>query len=367
VRRPWWGGLALLAVVVVAACSGDDGGPGTLLPPAAGHDPAVTYRIVYRVTTPDGSATEERQVRRPFDAHVILRDGGGTVTAERWSSLGALVTRTPGSDVAGLSVAVAPALSDLRIDRFGTELTAAQRLTKGRSSTVGGRACTYYAEEGTAAALPTDAQPGLGEAKPIYTVIDRCVDAQDIVLEERWSSPGGERLLTKRATSLELGDDAELDLDAPRAEPMTAAQGNGAFQTIDPDTPPPFAERFTLPAPDGFRSLGRFAVVPPRLGSKAAVGDAQLAFYSDVWTRGADLLLLDQGAGTNGATPFDDALVWRPLTLPELGPAELAGTPRMAEVRLHRPDGGFVRLAGTVPVDELIELAGTLRLDGAPS
>jgi hypothetical protein len=367
VRRAWSGLLALLVAVLGAACSGDDSGSGTLLPAVTDHDAAPAYRIVYRVTTPDGTATEERQVRRPFDAHVILRDGAGKVTAERWSSLGALETTSPGSDVAGLSVAVAPALSDLRIDRFAHELIAAQRLTKGQTSSVGGRACTYYGEKGTAAALPADAQPGLGEAKPINTIIDRCVDAQDIVLEERWSSPGGERLLTKRAATLELGDDAGLDLGAPKAEPMAAAQGNGAFTSIEPDAAPPFAERFTLPDPTGFEAVGRFAVVPPRIGSAATVGGAQLAFYSDVWTRGADLLLLDQGAGTDGATPFDDALVWRSITLPDLGPAELAGTPRMAEVRLHRADGGFVRLAGTVPVDELVALAGTIQLDGAPS
>jgi hypothetical protein len=145
---------------------------------------------------------------------------------------------------------------------------------------------------------------------------------------------------------------------------MTTQQGNGAFTAIDAATPPPFAERFSMATPTGFTSVGRYAVVPPRLGAASTVGKAQLALYTDVWTRGPDLLLLDQGAGTDGATPFDDELVWRPLTLPTLGAAELAGDTRLAEIRLHRPDGGFVRLAGTVPIDELLALAATIQLDG---
>ena len=76
--------------------------------------------------------------------------------------------------------------------------------------------------------------------------------------------------------------------------------------------------------------------------------------------RGPDLVVLDQGVGTGGATPFDERLTWRPIELATLGPAELGGDARMAEVRLRRPDGRFVRLAGTIPVAELEALAARL-------
>lgn len=358
--------FACLAVLgATSACSGDDGTAATTLPPVASDRPAQVYRIVYQVTTPDAATTEELQVRRPFDARVIQRDADGEVSAQRWSTLGAIVTQSRGAEVAGLSVAAATALGDSRLDRVADELIAAGRLTKGAPAAVGGRSCTYFGERTTAAALPSGADPSLTEAERINTVVDRCVDAQGIVLEERWSSPGGERLLTKRATTLQVGGDAELDLDPPDAEPMAAEQGNGSFRPLDQGAVVPFAERFSLPDPEGFRFEGRYLVVPPRVGVPDTPSEVGLELATDVWVRGADVVLFDQGRGTGGATPFDDRLVWRPITLPELGPAELAGDIRGAEVRLRRPDGGFVRLAGTVPVDELVALAATIRLDGA--
>jgi hypothetical protein len=358
--------LACLGLLgATSACSGDDDTAATTLPPITDDRPAEAYRIVYQVTTPDAATTEELQVRRPFGAHVIQRDADGEISAQRWSALGAVVTQARGAEVASLSVAAATALGDSRLDRVAAELIAAGRLTEGASAAVGGRRCTYFGERTTAAALPSGADPNLTEAERINTVVDRCVDGQGIVLEERWSSPGGERLLTKRATTLQVGDDAELDLDPPDAVPAAAERGNGFFQPLDRDAGVPFAERFSLPDPEGFRFEGRYLVVPPRVGASDPSSAVGLELVTDVWVRGADVVLFDQGAGTGGATPFDDRLVWREIALPELGTAVLAGDIRAAEVRVRRPGGGFVRLAGTVPVDELLALAETIRLDAA--
>lgn len=355
-------GLGLLAVV---GCGGDDGGSTDALPDVA-EGPAVAYRLVYAVTTPEASTTEEYEIQRPFDAHVTLRNADGDITAERWSSLGSVVTQSADAPAAGLSVAAAPALSDSRLDRFATELVDAGKATEGEQHNVGGRACTSYTEQSFVGTVPDGATPGLNDATPIRSVVDRCVDAQGIVLQEHWSTPGGERLLTKRAIELEVGDDLELDLEAPEAELLSAQAGNGAFRKLDDATPPPFAEQFSLAPPEAFTHLGRYAVVPPRLrAADGSADDAQLALYTDVWVRGADLLILDQGAGTGGATPFSPSSTWRPITLGSFGQAELAGDTRSAEVRLRRGDGGFVRLAGTVPVDELLALAETIRQETA--
>ena len=101
-------------------------------------------------------------------------------------------------------------------------------------------------------------------------IVDRCVDAQDLVLEERWTSPTGERLLTKRAVELELGDDVpDIDLHAPKAHPLPAEQGNGAVRTGRRRHAAAVRRgRSRLPTPQGFTYVGRYAVVAAR-GSAA--------------------------------------------------------------------------------------------------
>jgi hypothetical protein len=357
---------ALLTAVVLAACGGDDGDGGdgrpSGLPTQVGMEPATAYRVVYRLTSPGGTGREVLEVRRPFEAHLRQEGADGEVTAERWSALGVVVTRAADGRFVELSVAAAPALGDQRLDRLIDELEAAEQLTDRRTGTVAGRPCTWVNQSSEVATLPAGVDPSVGEAEQITAVVERCVDAEGIVLEERWSSPGGDRLLTKRATELETGDDAELDLDPPDAEPLPVADGNGSFEPVDRAAPGPLPQQFALDPGAGFTFVGRFAVQPPRLGAPA--GDAALTVTTDVWRRGPDVLVLDQGVGTGGATPFDDSLVWRDLDLPGLGAAQLAGSLTAAEVRIRRPEGGFVRLAGTVPVTDLVALAGEITSSG---
>ncbi|MDQ2648847.1 MAG: hypothetical protein M3Z03_04780 [Actinomycetota bacterium] len=365
VRRRAIAAVLVLVALAVAACGGDDGdsdGRPSGLPTEVGDEPATAYRVVYRLTSPGGSGREVLEVRRPFEAHLRQEGADGEVTAERWSALGAVVTRSADGSFVELSVAAAPALGDQRLDRMVDELEAAEQLTGRRTATVAGRPCTFVDQRSEVATLPAGADPSVDEAKQITAVVERCVDAEGIVLEERWSSPGGERLLTKRATELATGDDLDLDLELPEAESLPAASGNGSFEPVDPDAPGPLPQQFDLEPGEGFSFVGRFAVQPPRLGAPA--GDAGLRVTTDVWRRGPDVLLLDQGVGTGGATPFDEALVWRPLDLPGLGAAQLAGNLTSAEVRIRRPDGGFVRLAGTVPVADLVALAGEITSTG---
>lgn len=356
-RRLWVAGVGLGLLVTVGGCDTGSAPEGL---PAVGDGAAIDYRLVYRVTTPEDATSEEHNVHRPFDAHVVLRDADGEITSERWSTLGSVVTRDAGGPAVELSVAAAPALGDSRLDRLGPELVTAGHATEGGRRTVGNRACTEYTQQSVVGTVPDGTDPGLEEAKPLPAVVTRCVDAQGIVLEERWRTPGGETLLTKRAVELSLDD---VDLEVPDGEALTAEEGNGSFRQVDDAAAPPFAEQFSLTPADEFTRVGRFAVVPPRLRrTTAATTGAQLELYTDVWVRGADVVLLDQGAGTAGATPFDAATAWRPVTVEPFGELVLGGDTRTAEVRLPRAAGGFVRLVGTVPIDELLRLAATVRL-----
>ncbi len=197
----------------------------------------------------------------------------------------------------------------------------------------------------------------------LTALIERCVDAQGLVLEERWTTAGGQRVLTKRAIDLELGDDVPA-VDLPDADPLPDAQGNGAVNELAADAAPPFVEAWRLAPPDGFTFVGRYAVVPARLSQspEALATDPSVALYTDVWRRGPDVLLLDQGASTTGSPPFDPSSTIGTTDLPALGRAVLAVDLRIAEIRLTRPEGGFVRLAGTIDLAELTALAASLEL-----
>jgi hypothetical protein len=355
-------GLLVAAGAVTGVVMARSGGGGTDgLPAIDGAEPPLSYRIVYDVITPDAQSSEERVVHRPFGARVTTRDRDGNVTSERWSELGSLVTRSPGAPATSIATAVAPAASDLRPDEFTEQLVEAERLVRGAETEVRGRACRSYKEASTAGTLPGEGGPAVGDVGTVPVVIDRCIDAIGLVLEERWTTAGGERVLTKRASTLELGDDVAA-IEIPEAEPLALEQGNGSIREVDDDATPPFPEVFALPEPDGFTFVGRYAVTPPRLGGGAGSvpDEPDVTLYTDVWRRGGDLLLFDQGASSSGRLPFDDGTGIEDLELPGLGAATLAVDLRGGEVRLTRPDGGFVRIAGTIPLDELRDLAATI-------
>jgi len=343
--------LVLTAVVVIVvvgwflATDGGDG-DGDQLPAIAGDAAPLSYRMVYEVDADGTASTEEHVVHRPFDAYIAQRDDAGQLVSEQWSTLGALVTRSKGAPAVRVDTPIAPAADDLRPDLFDARLTEAGRLVPEGASEIGGRPCRRSSEAGVT---------------PDAVVTTRCIDELGLVLEERWTQQG-EVVRVLRAVELQLGEDVP-DIDVPDAEPLGAEMGNGAVTTLGTDEHPPFAEAFELPAPDGFTFVGRYAVVPPRLGPASTDLHApRVALYTDVWRRGADLLLLDQGATTSGPPPFDERSPSEEVELARLGTAELALDLRIAEVRLTRPDGGFVRLAGTVAPDELLRLAGSLDL-----
>jgi hypothetical protein len=356
--------LLVLALLATAGACGDDDGDdrGGALPPVDGTSVPDAYRIVYEVTTPESTGREEHVVHRPFDAHIVERDGTGTITAERWSTLGQLLTRSQGAEGVRIDTAVAPAASDVRPDLFLERLEEAGKLQPGTDGQVGGRPCHRVKEVGQVAVAP-DAGTTDAEGGSLPVVVERCVDAQGLVLEERFTTAGGQRVRTKRAIELELGDDVP-EVEVPDLAALPDEQGNGAVQEIDAEERPPFVEAWDLDTPEGFTFVGRYAVAPARLAQSngALTADAGIALYTDVWERGGDLLFLDQGATESGAPPFDDRSTIGSVDLEGIGPAVLAVDLRIAEVRLVRPEGGFVRVAGTVAPDELVELAGDLEL-----
>jgi hypothetical protein len=357
--------VALLAAVVLSSLGGDDhhtnDTSGDL--PAVGHGIPSDYRILYSVVTPDGTTSEEHLVHRPFDAQTITRDANGRVTSQRWSSLGRVVTRGLGSGTVRLDTAIALADGDSRPDVLDTALVEVKRLTATGKGEVGGRPCTKTAQT-TKVATAGNGQASISSGGTLPVVITTCVDAQGLVLEQRYTTvASGEPVLTKRALELEVGRHVP-DVHVPSARVVPVAQGGGQVRKVATDHAIPFDQRFHLPAPRGWTFVGRYHVVPARLSTSGAPagGPPGISLYTDVWRRGPDVLLLDQGAQDTGTPPFDATSRLGPITVPGLGSADLAVDTRLAEIRFTLPSGGFARLAGTLAPKDLLALAETLTL-----
>lgn len=114
-----------------------------------------------------------------------------------------------------------------------------------------------------------------------------------------------------------------------------------------------------LPDPPGFRALGRYAVTAAQLRQPGTVTPAPSTTLVDVWTRGADFVALDQGRLDVGSAPHAIA-----VEIPDVGPGELVLDLRATELRFTTATGATVRLYGTLPPGELLDLAGTLASPG---
>ena len=324
--------------------------------------PPAAYTIDYRTQYADAPPHDERlEVVRPLRSHVT--DG----TIERVSDLGWLATGSAGSAWLRMEVPIAPAVGDIRplvvldgapdgvFERRGTR-------------TVAGRECQLLRFGGP---VSSGVLTPVGTAPGEYA--DVCIDADGLVLAETWVIDGDE-VRSRVATAVSEGpvDPDRFSLPDHVTE-LSPDDGGGAVAPVDATADPGFAEYWRPGAvPAGFHPLGRWAVVPPRVGEMQPPGAGRasdVALITDVWTRGADLLVIDQGATRNGAAaPWDDRPVIDHVELGDLGAASVVWDLRMSEVRVLRPDGGFVRVAGTLRPHDLVDVARHLYLDsgGAP-
>jgi hypothetical protein len=337
--------------------------------PLAIGDIPTTYRATYRFENrAQGDltvTTEKVWVRRPFSSRVESFRGtrtDGEPSTLRLSAFGQLYSRSEGTP-APLDIAVPPSLSsgDLRPDAVLAELVRSEAVDVREQREVFGRRCQVYRTGGSVLAGDVPAyEPGKGE------YADVCIDRNGIVLEEYWVSDG--ELLRRRVAT-----DVEVDVAIARSTfavtdgapaPDSGIQ-RGAVERISSE--PAGGEGlplWTLPGtPDGFDRLGRYAVVlspsavPSLGGERPTVGPSST---SDVYVRGPDVIVIDQDPSLATLASFD-ARVVRDIDLEALKDGKLVVDARMSEVRGATGDGSLVRIFGTVPTDELIELANQLR------
>jgi hypothetical protein len=324
------------------------------LPSDVGNAAPLGYTITYRIESGDTVTTQVLSVRRPFGSRLSLHAGDdpeGWILSERASDLGVLATSS-GGPWGHIVVPPALASADLRTDAVldaAVETGLFEDLGEG---SVGGRPCHRY-RAASSLGGGTLAEPTPGEHA------DVCIDAAGLLLEEEWTVDG-EVAITKRAVALDLDLPRDGDLVVPDGDEVP---GSGDLREIGDDDPP-FAVSADLEVlPEGFEHVGRYAVVPPDLTPDhdplAPPSAATVATITDVWVRGADVIVLDQGA-TTAELPFPRSEVAAPADIGGFD-AEVVLDLRATEVRIVLGDGGFVRVSATLPPDEVVALAQSLQ------
>ena len=320
----------------------------------------AAYRVTYRVTEGARTTTARLVVERPFSSRFETLSGeppGDELVTARVARLGAFVQHAGTGARRQLAWPPGFAPGDIR-----TDLLLAGEAGAGRSrgvKEIADRRCAvrrFGAGLFTGEVVPEDDD---GER-----YADTCIDADGLVLEEVEHGEDGIRSRWT-ATEVEVVDDEpDATFLVEDATPVAADQGGGSVRPVDP-TSSSLGTFYELPAPpSGFTHVGRYAVVPPQSGSASdpTTRGTLIAGVADVWTNGAEALVLDQGGTLGQLPPFQ---AHPGATKADLAPTfeqrgEWFRVPAGAEVRVVIPPGRFVRLFGTMQPDELVTLARSL-------
>ncbi|HVM10773.1 MAG TPA: hypothetical protein VM345_20090 [Acidimicrobiales bacterium] len=369
------------ATAVLVATSGDDGAGddgtqelasigrrgSTVVDGADAVDIVRTpasARIVYRVETAGREIsvlTDVVSSKRPFDSRLDTKEGappGGETFSSRIGTY--LLTSTESSGAPSV-LQVAPALppTDLRLEVALPEAVERGLVERREVRRVADRLCQIYRSRQTLAAVvepPTDTDHA-----------DTCVDEAGLVLEEVVTADG--QVLTRRV-AVEVDEDPTLadDLFAVDGDPVPAASGGGFVRRVKAGSTPPGEFLVLDEAPEGFEYLGRFSVVPPQpenFGDDPLRESFRRAGVVDAWRRGVDIVAIDQGGTLRGGEAFQPTAGAPKIEVAPFGEAELLLSGAGVELRAPRDGGRYVRIYGTIPIEELRAIAGRLRaVDG---
>jgi hypothetical protein len=350
------GALAVAVSLILAL-------PGSSQPRAEAFASPSSYHVTYAVTTPQaGESTEQLWVRRPFDTVDITYAGSspaGMPSLVAVYRLGVQVLKAANAEAGLLHVPAAAAPQDVRADVVVPAALHAHKMKVVGHRQVLGRSCQVFR---TAVSLRAGTLPAL---RPGTTYVDTCIDSAGIVLNETQVN-GGRTIADRRAVLVQTG--AQAVAGAPfdmTGTPTPYDSGGGAFTPLTLDSRPPGSSWALAQRPDGFQHLGRFAVVPPQpqlfgqggngFGSMGLPGGL-VTEIDDVFVRGADVVVLEQGSTLNGAT-FAPPANGVGVDLGRLGRGQLLIAGNASTVVAEPGNGkGFVRLSGTLPTDQLVGL-----------
>lgn len=350
----------ILTFALLAACSGGGGGDDTDIDRSRtttvedddGTDtvtlgePIRAYEITYRVEERDGDdvTTHEatRLVERPFRSRF---ESGELV---RVADFAYFAEREPGDETEVHTAVPTPAPGDVRADLLPLDRGHEVRRVAGRTCQVhelGAQLLLGHAIEGTGT--------------------ESCVDADGLVLEEVVRRDGEvvTRWIAQTVDTSPTTSAADFAFDGVVV--TSAEQGGGSLREVEP-TSRSVGRFYELEVPPtGFTHRGRYAIVPPQ---DASPDDEEsrarvIAGVVDVWVRGVDVLVLDQGGTLGRVAPFGthpNGTSEDELSAQYRGIAESIPSASSNEVRVLLPPGRYVKLVGTLPMHDLVALVADL-------
>lgn len=269
-------------------------------------DPPRTYRVDYRVEGFGGAsyvATADRlYVRRPFESRLESYEGpvvDGSPSSVQVSAFGSMLVQGASSGRVVVAAPPAPGISDVRLVSSLPEALEDGRFELGERRRVIGRECQV---------LRTAVSLSSGDLEPPSSAseyADTCIDADGIVLEEVLFD-AGEPLLRRVAVDVAVDVDLQDDLFETGEPSLPTREGGGFFAELVPGSRAPGTFYEVVAAPDGYDHGGRFAVVPTQaeLFSDDTRQGERVTFVSDVYVKGSQLIVLDQGGTLGGVDPF---------------------------------------------------------------
>jgi hypothetical protein len=318
----------------------------------------TSYTILYRVTQNGVPHWEVLSVQRPFTASDLTYAGAVAPRSGDSATAGNMSTPTGlyAVDAQGVRVVSGrqpgPPSGDQFVGAALSEL-ASRGLAKDLSTTatIAGRRCSVYRFAG----------PPSGPVAPYSDAADHddlCFDADGLELSESWTYRGA-IVLQRTAVSVRTSTHAVADasLPAPPSLAGAVAAGKGGA-TITPDAHP---TTFIAPppTPSGFTPSGTavdFALSDPQNPSQTVATSVVWAF-----TRGPRVITVEAGGERSGGLPWNVGdTIARNTRLAGLGPASSVVRSDGVELRIDLGGGAWVRVRGTVPLDELITYAQRL-------
>ena len=329
-------------------------------------DEPSSYELVYRIERYDPDKVQVSQdritVRRPFDGRGTSSIDGRQ-TGDRASRFGMLIITT-GQGPRTLVSPPSPATGDVRLSPVLGDAVEEGWLEVRERRKVLGRECQVYRAGSTAVA---------GTLVPVRTTAgehsDLCIDATGLLLEEVWFKDGLP-LQRRVATSRKVGatyPDSMFRL-ADEEPPLTIDQGNGFIREVDPASAFEGTVYRLSEPPGGAQYVGRYVVQPPTLSPFQNPLDSpserrEQVSMVDVWVRGADVVVFSQTIAADISAVPNDAKTAKPLDLGPVGKAATVLDLRSSEVRAELPEARFLRIAGSLTRQELVEISGGLRAE----
>lgn len=319
----------------------------------------TSYTVVYRVVRNGVHQWEVLSVQRPFQASDLVYTtaaapgSGDRPVSGVISSMTMLYTLDAQTVHAVTSRQPGPPSGDEFLGGEVAQLRARGLANVlGTSRIVAGRTCENYRFSGPPAGPIAAVGSGTGDHD------DLCLDDAGLVLAETWTYRG-QQVLTRTAVSVASAATGLVNDTAPAAPSTEGALAPGPLAaTVIPDAYPRSVIA-TPPTPTGFEPAGPaldFQLPDRNQPSQSAARSVVWAFVD-----GAHLITVEAGRQSSVSLPWMEGdTPTTAVMLHGLGAASTAVRSDGFEVRINLGNGDWVRVRGTVPLDQLVGFAHLL-------